>query len=219
MEGAAAATAAGTSGRSRPRFALLAGVGANVTGAVVVLLFARATVRSYEDTHRLIGGVFILQQVLVAVALLVRRLPRSASRRPLDWAAALGGSFGGFLLRPGGYQPASTIGVGLQVLGLAVWTFSFFALGRSFGLVAADRGVVTRGPYKVVRHPLYASYMVTTQLGYVLQSLSLWNVVVLAFSWSCQIARLAFEEHLLEGVGSYRDYRTRVRRRLFPGVW
>jgi protein-S-isoprenylcysteine O-methyltransferase Ste14 len=159
-----------------------------------------------------------VQQAWVAVAFLVRRSPSSVSRRPLDWATALGGSFGGFLLRPGGLQPAPTAGVVLQVAGLAVWAASFFALGRSFGLVAADRGVVTRGPYRVVRHPLYASYIVT-QCGYVLQSASVWNAAVLALTWTCQIARAIGEERLLAAFPTYGDYRRRVRWRLLPRVW
>src|SRR5439155_23992465 len=122
-------------------------------------------------THRLIGVAFIVQQVLVAAAFLVRRWPIAVSRRPLDWGAAIGGSFGGFLLRPSSHQPLPTLGIGIQVAGLALWTLSFFALGRSFGLVPADRGLVTRGPYRVVRHPIAASYLVT-QHGYILQSLS-----------------------------------------------
>ncbi len=212
------AGAAGTRGGA-PRFTVrLARLGVNVLGAVVVLLFARATIRSYLNTHRVIGAVFIVQQVFVAAAFVARRFPNSVSRRPLDWAAALGGSFGGFLLRPTGSQPAYAVGLILQILGLAAWTLSFFALGRSFGLVAADRGLVMRGPYAVVRHPLYTSYMVT-QLGYLLQSVSAWNVAVLSFTWTCQIARAVAEERLLAEVPPYAEYRSRVRWRLMPGVW
>jgi protein-S-isoprenylcysteine O-methyltransferase Ste14 len=210
--------AAGTRVGDRRATTRLATVAADVIGAVVVLAFARATIRSYEQTHRLIGAVFIAQQICVAVAFLVRRPPSSVSRRPSDWFTTLGGSFGGFLLRPGGIQAAFTAGSILQILGLTVWMVSFFALGRSFGLVAADRGVVTRGPYGVVRHPLYASYMVT-QLGYFLQSASAWNAVVLAFTWTCQVARARAEERLLADATSYGEYRQRVRWRLVPGIW
>ena len=187
-------------------------------GAVVVLLFARSTIRFYESTHRLIGAFFIVQQLFVAVAFLVRRSPRSVSRRTRDWATALGGSFGPFLLRAGGLQPAFTAGVVLQIAGLAVWTWSFFSLGRSFGLVAADRGIVTRGPYGLIRHPMYASYLVT-QLGYLLQSASVWNVSVLILTWTCQVARALAEERLLAAAPAYAGYRERVRWRLVPWVW
>ena len=95
---------------------------------------------------------------------------------------------------------------------------SLRALGRSFGFAAADRGVVRRGPYAVVRHPIYASY-VLLQLGYVLQSLSVRNALVMVFASSCNFGRARAEErHLLDG-GEYDAYRARVRWRVLPGIW
>src|SRR2546425_1177794 len=72
-------------------------------------------------------------------------------------------------------------GLGLQLAGLAVVLASLAALGRSFGFAAADRGLVTRGPYAVVRHPIYAAYF-PIQLGYLLQSIAWWNAVVIVFA-------------------------------------
>ena len=34
-------------------------------------------------------------------------------------------------------------------------------LGRSFGLMPANRGVVSSGIYRFVRHPIYAGYLIT----------------------------------------------------------
>ena len=34
-------------------------------------------------------------------------------------------------------------------------------LGRSFGVVPANRGVVVGGPYNFVRHPIYTGYLIT----------------------------------------------------------
>ena len=73
---------------------------------------------------------------------------------------------------------------------------SFLALGRSFGFAAADRGLVQRGPYSVVRHPIYASYFFL-QIGYLLQSLSLRNALIMVFICSCNIGRAVVEERLL----------------------
>jgi protein-S-isoprenylcysteine O-methyltransferase Ste14 len=74
----------------------------------------------------------------------------------------------------------------LQLAGLLAAITSLAALGRSFGFVAADRGLKTRGPYGVVRHPLYASYLLI-QGGYVLQSLSVPNALVFAFTTACNV--------------------------------
>ena len=80
-------------------------------------------------------------------------------------------------------------GLGFQLVGLAICVASFFALGRSFGFAPADRGLRRRGPYSVVRHPIYASYFLL-QLGYVLQSISVRNVLVMVFVCSCNVGRV-----------------------------
>ena len=109
-------------------------------------------------------------------------------------------------------------GLGLQLAGLAVCIISLLVLGRSFGFVAADRGLVTHGPYAVVRHPVYASYLLI-QSGYLLQSISLRNVLVMVLASGCNIGRALVEERLLTGSSEYGAYRCRVRWRLVPGLW
>ena len=49
----------------------------------------------------------------------------------------------------------------ISAVGLIIVVASKITLGRSFGLVPANRGVVVRGPYTFVRHPIYAGYLVT----------------------------------------------------------
>lgn len=90
-------------------------------------------------------------------------------------------------------------------------------LGRSFGIVAANRGVRTRGPYRVVRHPLYAAYLVT-YVGYLLSYPRLLNVAVVAVTTAVMVARALAEEHLLAADPEYRAYRERTRWRFLPGV-
>jgi protein-S-isoprenylcysteine O-methyltransferase Ste14 len=145
---------------------------------------------------------------------------RAVSRRLGSWLLAAGGTFGGLLFRPAGVhlQWGVRAGLILQLVGLALAVTSLVALGRSFGFVAADRGVVTRGPYALVRHPVYAAY-VLIQCGYLLQAVSWRNVAVLVFATSCNIGRAIAEERILTKSAEYRDYRRRVRWRLLPGVW
>jgi protein-S-isoprenylcysteine O-methyltransferase Ste14 len=142
------------------------------------------------------------------------------SRRSGDWLLAFGGTFGGVLFRPVGAHPqwGVNVGLGFQLVGLAICVLSFLALGRSFGFAAADRGLVRRGPYAVVRHPIYASY-VLLQSGYLLQSISVRNALVMLFATSCNIGRALAEDRLLATNEQYGAYRAQVRWRLLPGVW
>ena len=130
----------------------------NLVGAAGAAVFADATLRAYLQTHRLLGVAFFAEQMWVVIAYLIRRPARTVSRRWGDWVLAFGGTFGGVLFRPVGAHPQWGVSVGLvlQLVGLVICVASFLALGRSFGFVAADRGLVRRGPYAVVRHPIYA---------------------------------------------------------------
>jgi protein-S-isoprenylcysteine O-methyltransferase Ste14 len=156
----------------------------------------------------------------VVAAYLIRRPARTVSRRLGDWLLAFGGTFGGVLFRPVGAHSGwgTDAGLVIQLTGLAICVASFLALGRSFGFAAADRGLVRRGPYTVVRHPIYASYLLL-QLGYVLQSLSAWNVLVMAMVTSCNVGRARAEDRLLATNNQYGAYRNQVRWRLLPGIW
>ena len=124
------------------------------------------------------------------------------------------------LLRPDGLHPRWGLEVGLvlQLVGLLGCLWSFASLGRSFGFAAADRGLVRRGPYAVVRHPIYASYVVL-QFGYLLQSLSLRNLLVVLAATACNAGRAMAEERVLATNPEHAVYRASVRWRLLPGLW
>ena len=204
----------------RSRRVLVVRITLNVVAAFGAALFARAGLEYYLRTHSLIGGAFFAEEMWIVVAYLVRRPARVVSQRPLDWLLAFGGTFGGVLLRPSGAHPhwGVVAGFDLQMIGLTICVASFLALGRSFGFAAADRGLVQRGPYQFVRHPIYASYFFL-QIGYLLQSLSIQNALIIVFICGCNIGRAVVEERLLVTSSHYEEYRLRVPWRLMPGVW
>lgn len=198
-------------------------IGVNLAGAAGAAWFARVSLLYYLHTHRLIGGVFCIEQAWFVAAFLIRRPPQAVSRDLGSWLLAAGGTFGGLLLRPGGIHLGWGVrsGLILQLVGLALAITALLALGRSFGFVAADRGLVTRGPYAVVRHPVYAAYLLI-QSGYLLQSLSWRNAAVLLLASGCNIGRVMAEERLLAAAADpagYGAYQQRVRWRLAPGLW
>ena len=110
------------------------------------------------------------------------------------------------------------IGFALQGSGIVLSLIALMVLGKSFGIVAADRGLVTSGPYGVVRHPAYAAYLVS-ELGFLLLNFSAFNVGLLAVVWTLQISRIVAEEKVLSGDAAYAEYKTKVPKRLVPAVW
>jgi len=195
-------------------------VSANIVGAAGAAWFAWAGLRHFETTHSLVGSGFFAAQMWVVVAYLVRRPAAVVSQRTGDWLLAFGGTFGGVLFRPSGAHPhlGIVVGLDLQVVGLAICVLSFISLGRSFGFAPANRGLKLGGSYAVVRHPIYSSYILL-ELGYVLQSVSVRNAIVMVFVCSCDVGRALAEERLLAASASYAAYRRRVRWRLIPGLW
>ena len=192
----------------------------NLAGAASAAFFGHASLAFYLQTHRLIGAAFCIEQAWFVAAFLIRRPARSVARSGGPWLLAAGGTFGGLLLRPAGAHPPWGVTAGLvsQLLGLALAVTALLFLGRSLGFVAADRGVVTRGPYAVVRHPVYAAYILI-EAGYLMQSISVENALVVTFAMGCNIGRIHAEERLLAGAAGYQEYARRVRWRLAPGVW
>jgi protein-S-isoprenylcysteine O-methyltransferase Ste14 len=203
-----------------PRVQRVVRITANFVGAAGAAYFAYVTLDAYLRTHRPIGFLFFAEQMVVVVAYLVRRPARVVTLRFRDWLLAFGGTFVPVLLRPDGAHPAWGLqwGLVLQFCGVVVCLWSFVALGRSFGFAAADRGLVWRGPYRVVRHPIYASY-VALLVGYLLQSLSLRNLAVVVLAIACNAGRIRAEERVLATNPAHAAYRTRVRWKVLPGVW
>jgi len=183
-------------------------------------LFAIAHFVAWRKTGDLNGLGLVLDEALLALLFLVRRSARRTSSAPGDWLLALGGTWLPLAMRPVDHASLgpSQLFLAVQLVGLAGALISLSTLGRSFGLVAADRGLQTSGPYAVFRHPAYLSYLVI-QLGYLLQNPSPWNLAIVVAATGCQLGRIRAEERVMGVEAGYREYAARVRYRLIPALY
>jgi protein-S-isoprenylcysteine O-methyltransferase Ste14 len=106
----------------------------------------------------------------------------------------------------------------VSALALTLILAGKLTIGRSFGLVPANRGVVVQGPYSAVRHPIYSGYLVA-HVAFLAAHPSTWNIVVFAIADGALIVRALMEERVLAHDASYRAYCTRVSWHLIPGVF
>ncbi len=104
-----------------------------------------------------------------------------------------------------------------------VWLLaSVLALGRCFGVLPEARGLVTRGPYRLVRHPVYLGELGAC-CGLAVTSPTVMNGAVLAVLAAAQVVRMGLEERALtRAFPDYASYAARTPRLLprlgLPGV-
>jgi protein-S-isoprenylcysteine O-methyltransferase Ste14 len=156
--------------------------------------------------------------VLIASCIVVLFLARrDPVRKGSSWemAIALLGTFIVALLEGPTTSGTNLEATVIQVIGLFGWLWALVSLGQSFGLAPADRGLKQDGPYRFVRHPMYASEMVFF-LGYLIAVPTWRSALIIGALFVLQVIRLLREERILAG---YSEYRSRVRWRLVPGIW
>jgi protein-S-isoprenylcysteine O-methyltransferase Ste14 len=190
---------------------------------VVGALFAVLSINlltDYAHTHRLTGLLLLASESLVVVLTIMRRRTRIVDRSAAAAFVTALSLVGPSLVRPapgGGLVPdvltAIVSGVGLLIIIAGKAT-----LGRSFGLVPANRGVVSGGLYGLVRHPIYFGYLLT-HIAFACAYPTLWNVAVLAATDTALIVRALYEEKVLVADRSYQSYCERVAWHILPGVF
>ena len=161
--------------------------------------------------------LFCAAETLAALFFIVRSAPVSVSTDAGDWLLAIGATFAPFFFAPSdltiwpGARYLLAIGSLLQMAGL-------LSLNRSFGLVAAQRDIKTGGLYRVVRHPVYASYLISSS-AYLLTNTSPMNGAVYVLAMLMLVARLLREERFLAADVRYRVYMRQVKYRLLPFIF
>jgi protein-S-isoprenylcysteine O-methyltransferase Ste14 len=106
----------------------------------------------------------------------------------------------------------------VTVLGVVLCILATVSLGRCFAVFPAYRGVKVGGLYRLIRHPIYLSYMLM-DLGIMFSSPSLFNGTIFLGAIGLFLWRISYEERLLERSVAYRTYQAQVRYRLVPFVY
>ena len=153
-----------------------------------------------------------IHAMLSALLLVLHRKTRRQSplmQRLVAWASAL---------LPFAIQVDIAVSIftrALSLLGVVVAIWTIATLGRAFDVSPADRGLVSKGPYQWLRHPMYASELFSVVVV-VAVDLSLRNIFVTLLLAATLVLRIYWEEKI---IGGYSAYRQQVRNRLLPGVW
>lgn len=181
----------------------------NILGAAFFVFLFVIRVNQFADGE-VIASLLALQAALAAF-LLVMHKPVERISHPLmsliAWICALlplvfkvnGENIIHFASLPG--------------LLLALW--SLIALGFSFSIVPEDRGLVERGPYRFVRHPMYLGEILSL-LGLCITTQNTWNWLALLMFVRLIVVRISAEERM---IANYERYGKSVRWRLIPFIW
>jgi len=191
--------------------------------AIICVLFSMLCVnlfRDYAETGHVTGLLLLGSEVTVVVLTVFRRRATLVDRSVIAavvTAISLGGPP---ILRASGeagvVSDAATAAI--SALGLLIVVVSKITLGRSFGLVPANRGVVVDGPYSLVRHPIYTGYLIV-HAAFLLAHPTGWNATVILLTDTSLVIRALIEERVLRHDAAYRVYCRRVSWHLVPGVF
>jgi protein-S-isoprenylcysteine O-methyltransferase Ste14 len=198
---------------------LLAEGALRALAATALGVFATAAITLWVANPSRISLLLMTIAACITVGLtLIARMPKARDWHPLALLYSLGGTYGclAYDLDPGGTQIApELIGALLQLSGIVWQVYAKLSIRRSFGILPANRGVVSHGAYRFVRHPMYLGYFVT-DLGFLLTNFSLYNVSVHLLQILLQVGRILYEERLLSADADYVSYSRTVRFRLIP---
>jgi len=188
-----------------------------VTALELVILFV------LTPTFTITDWIYVLQHFIVLGIALTRPQPKLrdysiASSISVGVAYAYPYAQVIYLRWSVGYVTWPVAGLVLVTLAAVLSLVSLLTIGRRFGVRPALRGLVTSGPYRFVRHPMYLSYILA-DIGYNLQEWNFVTVLLVLVGWMSLFYRIHAEERVLSQHAEWPAYMILVRYRLFPGIW
>ena len=193
---------------------------ARLAVGIVFTLFAIRIARDAIATGHMTGVLLLASESLVVVLTIARRTACIVDRSWKTRALTLLSMAGPPLVYPAHVMPLApeAITVTVSAVGLLVVIAGKLSLGRSFGLLPANRGIVSSGCYRVLRHPIYLGYLIT-HVAFVAANPSAWNISLILVSDLALLVRAVYEERILARDPEYREYMDRVRWRIVPSLF
>jgi protein-S-isoprenylcysteine O-methyltransferase Ste14 len=196
-------------------------VTARTCTAVLLSIFSYAALRHWlADPGRVTLLLLVVAECFTLGLSLFSRVPVRRDWTPFAYICSMGASYYFLAVRlgPGVQIAPELVGAAFQVAGICWQIFAKASLRRSFGILPANRGVVSTGAYRFVRHPIYLGYFVA-DIGFLLSNFGIQNLLVYGIQFALQAGRIAREERLLSHDALYRAYRNKVRYRVLPGLY
>jgi protein-S-isoprenylcysteine O-methyltransferase Ste14 len=186
---------------------------------VAMLFFSALAPHASRYGSGIADDIWLLGAVVMGVLSLVRVPPKSVM---LDWQALVsnvGALVTPALIRPG--IPALGVlaagGIVIEIIGIVLSQTARVYMGRRFGILPANRGIVSKGPFALIRHPIYVGWFLLS-MGLALAYPSARNFACVALAVPFMAWRIVLEERVLMEDREYRTYCGEVRWRLFPGI-
>ena len=162
----------------------------------------------------------LFRNTSITLVFLLRRPSKLTSRNVGDWIAAIGGTFITYLYTSSAkpiYPFMMPTAYVVMIATAFISTIGIINLGRSFGLVPANRGIKTDLLYGIVRHPLYLLYTIY-DLAVISLAFSLHNCYICILHALFSYLRAKREENILMQDIAYKDYASKTRYMFLPGV-
>ena len=206
--------------RPRPRLPSVTASGLRYAAANVLLalaFFAAAWPNLRHLERGPADAIWAAGAVVMGALSLVRVPPRTTRIDLRAFAATAAMLAMPCLMRPA--APSAGLlqwsGLALELFGVALSQAARIFMGRRFGILPANRGIVSSGPFRWVRHPIYAGWLMLS-LGFALAYPSWRNFAIVLATMPAAMWRIRVEEALLAEDPEYRRYRAKVGFILIP---